>query len=94
MMVQIDRGAICGVVRGAAPLHQVDSAAAALHARARMHRGTAAGVCIRCIRGFSTGRNKSFRQNHSVMMRKEYELSMEIPKFGIFRLYSFLIITQ
>jgi hypothetical protein len=41
------------------------------------------------IRGFSTGRNKSFRQNHSVMMRKEYELSMEIPKFGISRLVFF-----
>ncbi len=34
-------------------------------------------------RGFSTGRNISFRQNHYVMIQKEYELLMEIPKFGI-----------
>ncbi len=40
-------------------------------------------------RGFSTGRNKPFRQNHSVMMKIEYELSMEIPKFGISRLVFF-----
>jgi hypothetical protein len=38
-MVQIDRGAICGVVVRAAPLHQVDSAGAASCAAACTARG-------------------------------------------------------